>query len=165
MVEVFLGIGSNQGDSAAVFAELFGLMAQDCPGLRVSPLYKTAPRYVTDQPPFLNCVAACLTDKSPLAFLDYTQGLEARFGRNRAVERRYGERPLDIDIILWGNEIIDEPRLSVPHALLHERKFALLPLLDLAPSAVDPRDGVAWREKYQKLEPQGIYYSSLARYS
>jgi 2-amino-4-hydroxy-6-hydroxymethyldihydropteridine diphosphokinase len=129
---------------------------------RLSPLYETAPLYVADQPPFLNAALSGFfkTKKSgPAAarlLLHEVQAVETRYGRNRAAERRWRERPLDIDILLFGNEIINEPELIVPHPRLGERAFALQPLLDLLPEASEPKTGTAYRRILETLNSQEI---------
>jgi 2-amino-4-hydroxy-6-hydroxymethyldihydropteridine diphosphokinase len=165
MESVYLGLGSNRGDSLGLFRGAIERIQYDHSLVTVSRFYRTEPRYVTDQPCFLNAVVACATDFDPLDFLAYTQALEADFGRDRSRERRYGERSLDIDILLWGNMIFAFDALRIPHPLLPERKFALLPLLDVYPEARDPYSGQLYLENLLSLEAQGIYYETLAGYS
>ena len=82
--------------------------------------------------------------------------IEAMYGRDRASERRLGERSLDIDILLFGEEIINEPDIVVPHPRLAERAFALRPLLDLLPEALEPGTRRSYRDMLQALSPQDI---------
>ena len=84
------------------------------------------------------------------------QAVEARFGRDRASERRWGERTLDIDILLFGGECIAEPGLVIPHPRLKERAFALAPLLDIAPDAREPGTGIPYRDVFAALPAQEI---------
>lgn len=139
-VDVYLGLGANIGPRReslrAAVAELRTLLAD----LRVSALYETAPWGDADQPPFLNAVAAGWARLTPLALLNATQAIEVRLGRVRT-GRRWGPRAIDIDILLYGSEVVAEPQLMIPHPHLHERGFVLRPLADLAPSRSIPPDG------------------------
>jgi 2-amino-4-hydroxy-6-hydroxymethyldihydropteridine diphosphokinase len=122
--------------------------------------------YVLDQPRYLNAVMTGFFSGSPHELLSFIHEVEAHFGRDRARERRRGERTLDVDILLFGDSVIDEgPTLEIPHPGLGERKFALLPLLELLPQAVDPRDGKPFADLLPVLGEQGIYYADLAPYN
>jgi 2-amino-4-hydroxy-6-hydroxymethyldihydropteridine diphosphokinase len=90
------------------------------------------------------------------SLLREVQAVEALFGRDRARERRWGERTLDIDILLFGGECIAEPDLVIPHPRLKERAFALAPLLDLAPDAREPGTGIPYRDMLTALPDQGV---------
>ncbi len=124
---------------------------------RLSPLYRSAPRHVLDQPEFWNAAASGLWPGGPYALLARIHDIETAFGRNRAAERPKGPRTLDIDILLFGEFVLDDPELSVPHPLLRERLFALAPLLDLEPALRDPRTGFAYAEFAARLGDQGVY--------
>ena len=130
MTNVFLGIGGNLGERRvmlrAAVAEIRGVLDN----VRVSSLYETAAWGVTDQPAFLNAVVRGRTSLPPLELLDALQAIENELGRVRG--RRWGARLIDIDILLYGAEVIDEPRLTVPHPLMTQRGFVLRPLADLA---------------------------------
>jgi 2-amino-4-hydroxy-6-hydroxymethyldihydropteridine diphosphokinase len=103
---------------------------------------------------------------APYDLLSRIHEVEARFGRDRSRERRRGQRTLDVDILLYGDSVIDEPpALQIPHPGLRERKFALLPLLELWPEAADPRDRSPLADLLAILPPQGIYYADLAPYN
>jgi 2-amino-4-hydroxy-6-hydroxymethyldihydropteridine diphosphokinase len=141
-------------------AGAFKALCERLENARLSSLYRTSPLYVVDQPPFLNAAAVGDFSGDPLDLLAFANGIEARFGRDRSTERRRGERSLDIDILLFGDLIVsDAPALVIPHEGLLERKFALLPLLELAPAARDPRSGRPLREAFELLGEQGIYYA------
>ena len=130
MTNVFLGIGGNLGERRAMLrsavAEIRGVLED----VRVSSLYETAAWGVTDQPAFLNAVVRGRTSLPPLELLDALQAIENELGRVRG--RRWGARVIDIDILLYGAEVIDEPRLTVPHPLMTQRGFVLRPFADLA---------------------------------
>ena len=110
-------------------AELPGVVA-------VSTLRETDPVGVTDQPRFLNGVAALETELAPRELLDVLLAVERRLGRER--RERWGPRTIDLDLLLYGDEVIDEDGLTIPHPRLHERRFVLEPLADLAPKLVVP---------------------------
>lgn len=166
MPRVFLGLGSNKGDGRAIIAGAAEALGERLENLRLSTLYSSAPLYVLDQPAFLNAAAAGDFSGGPHELLAFIHEVEARFGRLRPAERRRGERSLDIDILLFGDEVVSEgPTLTVPHEGLLERKFALLPLLELEPGAVDPRDGKPLFDACAALGTQGIYYADLDPYN
>jgi 2-amino-4-hydroxy-6-hydroxymethyldihydropteridine diphosphokinase len=136
MTRAYVGLGANLGDREgtirAAVAALPGVLA-------VSSLRETEPVGVTDQPRFLNGVAALETELSARDLLDTLLALERRLGRER--RERWGPRTIDLDLLLFGEEAIDEPGLTVPHPRLHERRFALEPLAEIAPDALIPGRG------------------------
>jgi len=140
----YLSLGSNLEDRAA---NLRAAVAQlDVAGqLRaVSALYETQPVDVPDQPWFLNCVAAIETDKTPRELLNFALQIEAAMGRLRMREK--GARKIDIDVVLFGDCIVDEPGLKIPHPAMHQRRFVLEPLVEIAPEARHPVLGKTARE-------------------
>jgi 2-amino-4-hydroxy-6-hydroxymethyldihydropteridine diphosphokinase len=136
MTRAYVGLGANLGDrEATIRAALEAL-----PGLvGVSKLRETDPVGVVDQPPFLNAAAALETELTPRDLLDTLLAVECELGRER--RERWGPRTIDLDLLLYGDETIDEPGLTVPHPRLHERRFALEPLLDLDPELAIPGRG------------------------
>ncbi len=155
--QVVLGLGSNIGnrleqlDSAV--ARLRGILDR----LTVSSVYESEPMYVSDQPRFLNLVVAGCSVLEPRALLRRTAVIEADAGRRRDPAQVNGPRPLDIDILLYGDRVVDTDTLQIPHPRLHERRFVLQPLLEIAPSARDPRDGTPLAELLRRLPEQGVY--------
>jgi 2-amino-4-hydroxy-6-hydroxymethyldihydropteridine diphosphokinase len=144
---VVLGLGSNRGDSPAILAGALEKLGGLLKNLRAAAFIETEPQYVPDQPRFLNTGACGLWGRSPRELLAALQALEAFYGRDRSRERRWGERTLDIDILLFGDRIISEPPvLEVPHPRLRERRFALGPLVELLPEARDPVTGRLFRD-------------------
>lgn len=135
MTIAVLGLGGNIGDARKTMAAALALLAENSAvDVRaVSPLYETPPWGKTDQPPFLNAAALAETTLSARGLLNTILGVERKLGRERT--ERWGPRIVDIDILLFGDEAIDEPRLQVPHPHLHERAFALKPLVDVMPNA------------------------------
>jgi 2-amino-4-hydroxy-6-hydroxymethyldihydropteridine diphosphokinase len=128
-----------------------------CTNLRFSSLYETRPLYVTDQPLFLNAAVEGRTSLTPDALLDGLQSIEKALGRDRSKERRMGPRTLDLDVLLFGREVIESPRLTIPHPRLAERAFALIPLLELAPDLRDPRTRLPFAEALARIGDQGVY--------
>ena len=140
----YLSLGSNLGDRAANLRE--ALAQLDVAGrlLAVSALYETQPVDVPDQPWFLNCVAAIKTDKTPRELLQLALRVEAAMGRLRMREK--GARKIDIDIVLFGDWVVDEPGLKIPHPAMHQRRFVLEPLAEIAPEVRHPELGKTARE-------------------
>ncbi|MDE2745602.1 MAG: 2-amino-4-hydroxy-6-hydroxymethyldihydropteridine diphosphokinase [Chloroflexota bacterium] len=130
MTNVFLGLGGNLGDRRELMRSAVAEIRQVVDDVRVSSLYESSAWGVTDQPAFLNAVVRGRTTLNPLDLLDAVQSIENELGRVR--EERWGPRLIDIDILLYGSEVIDEPRLQVPHPYLTQRGFVLRPLADLA---------------------------------
>lgn len=164
MERVFLGLGGNKGDSAAIIRDAFADLRRILSGARLSSLYRSTARYYEDQPDFVNAAVEGLTDLDPEALLASVNAVEARYGRDRSREILKGPRSLDIDILLFGERLIVEPNLVIPHAGLRERKFALLPLLELDGSLLDPASGRPFASILASLPPQGIYLLETADY-
>ena len=129
MTVAYVGLGANLGDrEAAIRAAAAAL-----PATRLSTIRETEPWGYADQPPFLNAVAEVETDLSPRALLERLLEIERSLGRRRGGPR-WGPRTIDLDLLLFGAQTIDEPGLIVPHPRLAERAFVLEPLAELAPS-------------------------------
>ncbi|MEW5827047.1 MAG: 2-amino-4-hydroxy-6-hydroxymethyldihydropteridine diphosphokinase [Candidatus Bipolaricaulota bacterium] len=148
---IVLLFGANLGDREAALRTA----ERDLEGIgivweAVSALYETEPVGVADQPWFLNRAARGLTDLSPHELLAACKAVERRAGRTAG--ERFGPRPLDIDILLYGRRVIQEPELTVPHPRLRERRFALVPLLEIFPEAADPCDGTLYRAVLERLD-------------
>jgi 2-amino-4-hydroxy-6-hydroxymethyldihydropteridine diphosphokinase len=161
METVFLGVGSNVGDREACIRRAAGALSDSFSGFAVSRLYETLPRYNEDQPKFLNCVFAGTTHLSPNELLARIHDVESAEGRDRVSAGWMGPRTIDIDILLFGKRRIDTPELKVPHPRMKERKFVLVPLLELDPSLREPGSAEAYFDILDRLEPQGIYYYAL----
>lgn len=141
LARAYIGLGSNRGDPVAqlrrALAALGGLPA--CRLQAVSPFYVSAPMGRRNQSPFINAVAALDTALAPMSLLRALQRIEAAQGRRRG-RRRWGPRPLDLDLLLYGARRMRTARLQVPHPRLSQRAFVLRPLCDVAPEArVPPR--------------------------
>jgi 2-amino-4-hydroxy-6-hydroxymethyldihydropteridine diphosphokinase len=142
MAEAYVGIGSNLGDREENVRRALELLGAD-PQIEVvglSQLRETEPVGLREQPDFLNGAARVRTQLSPRELLDRLLEVERKLGRVRTGER-YGPRLIDLDLLLYGQETLDEPGLRVPHPRLAERRFALEPLLDLDPALSVPERG------------------------
>jgi len=137
MKSVFLLLGANLGDRAATLRRAVELLRQRVgPVLKTSARYETAPWGLTDQPAFLNQAVEVQTTFAPLDLLRATQAIEESLGRVR--REKWGARLIDIDLLFFGNEVFNFPELKIPHPFLPERRFALVPLADIAPGFVHP---------------------------
>jgi 2-amino-4-hydroxy-6-hydroxymethyldihydropteridine diphosphokinase len=142
VTRAYIGLGANLGDREAMLRAAVEQLAAE-PGIEVvavSPMHETDPVGYAAQPRFLNAAAAVETELPPRDVLDRLLGIERRLGRTRDGPR-FGPRTIDLDLLLYGNERIDEPGLEVPHPRLHERLFALEPLLELDPQLELPGRG------------------------
>ncbi len=135
-VRVYVGVGSNLGDSGQVVFEACQRVIHLGSEGRTSSLYRTAPRGGPPQPPYCNAVAVFSTAWTPFQVLGLLRRIEAQFGRTR--RQRWGPRILDLDLLLFGDRIVRHPRLTVPHPRLTERQFVLEPLFELSPDLALP---------------------------
>ncbi|MET3557236.1 2-amino-4-hydroxy-6-hydroxymethyldihydropteridine diphosphokinase [Streptococcus rupicaprae] len=156
MSQVFLSLGSNMGNRANYLEQAVqGL--KDLPAthlLAVSPLYETSAWGKTDQADFLNLCLSVDTGLSPQDLLRHTQALELSLGRER--HEHWGPRTVDIDILLYGHEVIREPHLTIPHPLMQERAFVLVPLADIAPSFQHPIFMKSIAELLEEVDAEGV---------
>jgi 2-amino-4-hydroxy-6-hydroxymethyldihydropteridine diphosphokinase len=141
--KAFIGLGANLGDPEAQVRRAFAALAE-LPGTRLlaaSSLYRSAPVGVGAQPDFINAVAEIATALGARALLEALLAAERRSGRRR--EFPGAPRTLDLDLLLYGDRVIDEPELVVPHPRMHERAFVLAPLAEIAPDIAIPGRGRA----------------------
>jgi 2-amino-4-hydroxy-6-hydroxymethyldihydropteridine diphosphokinase len=161
MKTVYLSLGSNLGDRELMLqSALDRLNAADLRILRVSSVYETEPVGFKEQRFFLNLVAECETDLFPLMLLGRIQKVELLLGRKRTGAPN-GPRCIDIDILLYGRVTVHSSRLDIPHPRMHERRFVLGPLVELAPDLRHPTLGRTMRELLASLEGQKITLRSL----
>jgi len=136
MTRAYVGLGANLGDREATIRAAIAAL----PGVvAVSELRETEPVGVTEQPAFLNGAVALETELPARELLESLFAVERELGRER--RERWGPRTIDLDLLLYGGETVDEPGLTVPHPRLHERRFALEPLAELDPELVVPGRG------------------------
>lgn len=140
---VYLSLGSNVGDRVAMLrAALNSLDAVAAVSVvRVSRLYETEAVGELNQPDFLNLAAEIETGLAPLALLNVAKDIEVRLGRTPGP--RWGPRSVDIDIVLWGDQVLDSETLTLPHPRFRERRFVLAPLAEIAGEVVDPVTGLS----------------------
>ena len=138
MNKAYLSLGSNEGNRMLWLEKAMDLIAAHCGTiLKRSSVYETAAWGITTQPDFLNMVIYIETNKNPTELLDEILRTETTLGRHRTV--KWGPRIIDIDILFFNNEVIELPNLIIPHPFLHERRFTLAPLAEIAPDYVHPK--------------------------
>jgi 2-amino-4-hydroxy-6-hydroxymethyldihydropteridine diphosphokinase len=143
IVRAYIGLGGNLGDVSATLASAFAAL-DALPQTRLathSSIYRSPAWGMTDQPAFLNAVAALDTELEPASLLAELLRIERAAGRERIGAMRWGPRTLDLDLLLYADAVIDQPGLHVPHPHLHERAFVLLPLAEIASDAIVPGRG------------------------
>lgn len=133
MQKVYFGLGSNLGDKAQNIAKAIEMMKEQIGTLvSQSALYTSEPWGFESENDFVNIAACFETDLSPQEVLSRTQAIERAMGRkHKSVNKVYSDRIIDIDILLYGNETINEPNLTIPHPLMHEREFVMKPLSEI----------------------------------
>lgn len=156
MAEALIALGGNVGDVRATFAQAVPAICEAAKAalLARSSDYETPPWGNDDQPAFINAAIAIATELAPRQLLSALQAVEARFGRNRAAETHWGPRTLDLDLLAYDNERIDQPGLTIPHPRLFERAFVLVPLAEIAPDR--PIGGRTPREALAGVSTAGI---------
>jgi 2-amino-4-hydroxy-6-hydroxymethyldihydropteridine diphosphokinase len=155
-ISAYVALGGNLGDRAANFGNALREMGS-CPGLhvrRVSTYHETEPSGgPVGQPPYLNAVAQVETDIGPDALLEALLAVESRLGRTRA--ERNAPRPIDLDLLLYGDVVVSDSRIVLPHPRMHERWFVLAPLAEIAPDTVHPTFRRTVQELLEELRDQG----------
>lgn len=134
-VEVYLGLGSNMGDRQQNLDKALELLSNRLRVNKVSTIYDTEPIGNPDQPRFLNMVCQAHTTLAPEGLLALVKGFESKMGRTG---KSNAPRPIDIDILLYGDRVIETPGLIIPHPRMLERAFVLVPLAEIAPKLVHP---------------------------
>jgi 2-amino-4-hydroxy-6-hydroxymethyldihydropteridine diphosphokinase len=138
-VDVFLGLGSNMGNRADNLARATDLLSQRVKMVRTSSTYDTEPVGGTRQPRFLNTVCHVRTRLSPLGLLTLCKGIESKLGRKPG--KPNAPRPMDIDILFYGDRVVETAKVTIPHPRLTERAFVLVPLAEIAPELAHPVTG------------------------
>lgn len=162
---VYFSLGSNLGDRAAALQAAVDALAQLLRIDAISPVYETDPVGLLDQPPFLNCALAGRSELDPRPLLLALKAIERAQGR-QPLGRRYGPRPIDIDLLFHGDRVLDEserrPALILPHAEAHLRAFVLVPLADIAPELRHPRLDRSIAELRDAVGREGVRPSGVA---
>ena len=142
MTRAYVGLGSNMGDRAHLLWGAIHMLAfnPEVEVVSVSSIRETDPVGFADQPRFLNAAVALDTELDPRALLELLLSIERELGRTRDGPR-FGPRTIDLDLLLYGDEVVDEPGLTVPHPRLHERRFVLEPLAELDHELTVPERG------------------------
>lgn len=151
-----IGFGGNSAETLQAFSLARESLGRCLGPLRCSSIYRTEPQDDLDQEPFWNAVVEGYWTGTPWSVLERLLMLESHLGRTRDPRRPKGPRLIDLDLLLFGTEIVQSLRLSVPHPALGDRRFALEPLLELAPGLLDPRTGVPWALRMASVGGQGV---------
>ncbi len=151
---VYLGLGSNLGDRQQMLTQALTYLSQKVTVEMVSSFYETRPQYLTDQPMFLNAVCRISTSLRPHQLLTLLKGIENKLGR--LPDSHNKPRPVDIDILFYDNLIIQSQTLTIPHPLMMERAFVLIPLAEIAPDLVHPVAGLTISHLAKKVSPDGV---------
>jgi 2-amino-4-hydroxy-6-hydroxymethyldihydropteridine diphosphokinase len=155
-VTVYLGLGSNMGDRQKNLDKALDLLSQRLQVEKVSSVYETEPIGNVNQPRFLNMVCQAFTRLAPVELLAVAKGIELKLGR--APGKSNAPRPIDIDILFYGDLVIETPELVIPHPRLTERAFVLIPLAEIAPDLVHPVSSQTVKELMKAVtEVQGVF--------
>ena len=152
---VYLGLGTNLGDRVDNLRKALARLQTLARLEEVSSLYETQPEGVTDQPLFFNAVCRVMTGLEPEALLRFLKNVEGEIGR-RPGGQRWGPRPIDLDILLYDDRVVDAPELRVPHPRLAERAFVLVPLCELEPELHHPLLGKTMKGLLASVGQEGV---------
>ncbi len=154
-ITVYLGLGSNMGDRQQNLNKALELLSQRLRLGKLSAVYDTDPIGNVDQPRFLNMVCQVYTRLAPQGLLALAKGIESKLGRTG---KSRSPRPIDIDILLYDQQVVATPELVIPHPRMAERAFVLVPLAEIAPDVVHPPSGKTVRELVEGVrEKQGVF--------
>jgi 2-amino-4-hydroxy-6-hydroxymethyldihydropteridine diphosphokinase len=157
---VYLSLGSNVGDRASQLRDALARLGMAGRVVAVSSFYETEPVEFTPQPWFLNCAVALETSKTPQQLMSAILGIEEEMGRRRVQKK--GPRSIDIDILLFGETIVGSKELTIPHPAMHQRRFVLEPLAEIAPEVLHPVFKKTIRELRDAL-PEGQAVRKLSK--
>jgi len=155
---VYFSLGSNVGARLHYLMQAAVSLSSLLSNPEISRVYETEPQEVTAQPRFLNLVLCGQCDISPEELLARCQAIEGELGRERKPEAKKGPRPIDIDILLYGELRSQHRDLTLPHPAMKQRQFVLVPLVEISPELVEPGTGTPYAHYLSLLSDQGIYY-------
>lgn len=156
----FLSLGSNKGDRLSAIQQAVSFLSNDnsIEVAATSSFYETEPWGKKNQSWFVNAVIAIRTNLSPVELLRVCQDIETKLGRNRENEIRWGERSMDIDILFYDDLVISNEILTIPHKYVHERAFALVPMLEIKPNYIHPVLNKTILELHEELnDPEDVF--------
>jgi 2-amino-4-hydroxy-6-hydroxymethyldihydropteridine diphosphokinase len=151
MTLAYLSLGANLGEREGQLREAIHRLEIVGRVISVSSFYETEPVEMTNQPWFVNCAVALETDRTPNQLMTELLNIEEKMGRQRVQKK--GPRSVDLDILLFGNEVIESPSLTIPHPAMQQRRFVLEPLVEIAPEASHPVLKKTVRELLDALPP------------
>ncbi len=151
---VYFSLGSNMGDREQMLFQSLTLLSQKVAVEAVSSLYETRPQHNSNQPMFLNAACCVSTMLKPHQLLTLIKGIESKLGRLPNTHNQ--PRPIDIDILLYDNLVMQDQTLRIPHPLMLERAFVLIPLAEIAPDLVHPEAGLSIKELASSVSPEGV---------
>jgi 2-amino-4-hydroxy-6-hydroxymethyldihydropteridine diphosphokinase len=152
---IYLGLGANLGDRRANLAEAIVRLAPDVQVEAVSALYESPPQAPAPPPDFLNCACRVTTALSPVDLMRYVKQIEVAMGRDLSAAA-WSPRPIDIDILLYEDQVLETPEVTAPHPLLPTRSFVLQPLLDIDPELTHPATGERLDELLRRIGLGGL---------
>ena len=156
-VDIYLGLGSNVGDRKGNLDRAVKFLSERMHVEKLSSVYDTTPEINPDQPRFLNMAVLARTTLEPQGLLALLKGIESKLGRVPSTP--YSPRPMDIDILFYGNEVVNIPALTIPHPHIPERAFVLVPLNEIAPEFKHPVNGKTVKQMLADLKSgvQGVF--------
>ncbi len=160
MSTAFLSLGSNTGDRLSVIQQAVSFLSNDnsIEILAASSFYETEPWGRKNQAWFVNAVIAVKTELSPVELLRVCQDIESKLGRDRSNEVRWGERPIDIDILFYDDLVMSNEILTIPHMFVHKRAFTLVPMLEIKPDFIHPVLNKTILDLHSELEnPEDVF--------